>query len=184
MSESDQALDYQMLESYIILLLGIVNRPIKSIIHLQKEMFILSRTAKYVNDVTYFVKHQLGPFSSDISEVIDFPVYHSQPFQRIKGKISLSKNGEKIYKNLLSDYSQNDKFKELLASMKLIREIYDRLTREELLFLVYITYPTFEEKSDVSEELLKPDKRKIIAGSLLKKRIITEKRYNEVIKNQ
>ncbi len=138
MSIDNQVFAYQMLENYLVLLLGVVDRPVKSKIHLQKEMFILSRTAEYINDVTAFEKHQFGPFSSDIQGIIVSPIYYKQPFLRKNSDITLSPNGKKIYKDLISEYSHSDKFQELLATMKMIRELYDRLTTDELLFLIYI----------------------------------------------
>ena len=65
--------------------------------------------------------------------------------------------------------------------MKLVREMYDKLSRDELLFLIYITYPEFREKSKVSEKLLAPREKKRLASALLKKGIITKKRYEEIV---
>lgn len=37
----------------------------------------------------------------------------------------------------------------ILAAMKMVRELYDKLTPEELLLLIYDTYPEYREKSNV-----------------------------------
>jgi hypothetical protein len=78
-------------------------------------------------------------------------------------------------------YSGNLKFKELLGMMKMIRELYDKLSRDELLFLIYITYPEYKQMSKISDELLSTKRRKEIAGRLLKKGVITEGKYQELV---
>jgi hypothetical protein len=49
---------------------------------------------------------------------------------------------------------------------------------------VYITYPDYTEFSNVSDRLIKdPKKRAQLSESLLRKGVITEERYKELIVN-
>ena len=73
------------------------------------------------------------------------------------------------------------RFRRLLATLKMIRELYDRLSKEELLTLIYLSYPEYRERSDISERLLAPDKRKETARKLLKKGLITEEKCREMV---
>ena len=64
---------------------------------------------------------------------------------------------------------------------KMIRDLYDRLTTDELLLLVYHTYPEYKLKSKKSEELLSPQNKSRIAKQLLSKGLITLKKYHEIV---
>ena len=76
---------------------------------------------------------------------------------------------------------KNNSFQIFLSSLKLIRDLYDELENEELLFLIYETYPEYTEYSRISDELLKNKSKRVkITRSLLSKGIITEKRFEEL----
>jgi len=77
-------------------------------------------------------------------------------------------------------FKDDPNFKKLHEAMKLIRKLYDKLSRDELLLLVYATYPEYKIKSNVYDRIYK--KRKELAFSLLKKGLITRKRYEELIR--
>jgi len=70
----------------------------------------------------------------------------------------------------------------MLAIIKMIRELYDKLTSKELLLLIYITYDDYKEKSKISKEILSKNERNRLAHNLFKKGAITETRYNELVK--
>ncbi|NCN69298.1 MAG: hypothetical protein GW779_06130 [Candidatus Altiarchaeum hamiconexum] len=183
MSEKEELTEIEVIERYIILLLGVVDRPVPSLEHLQKELFILSQANPKIANFIVFEKHYEGPYSVDTADLINNPVYHIGAYQRDReGKSWLTSKGKKDYDNLVKDHSDEPKFKEMLGMMKMIRELYDKLSKEELLFLVYTTYPEYRQKSRISDELLLPQKREEIARRLLEKWIITEGRYKELVK--
>ena len=68
-----------------------------------------------------------------------------------------------------------------MQSIEFIRSVYDHLTDDEFMFLVYMTYD-YTEKSDRFDALLK--KKKQLADSLLRKKIITNHRYLELLKGE
>jgi uncharacterized protein YwgA len=172
--------ELEIIEGYIILLLGILNRPIPSREHLQKELFILSRVNPRISKYITFEKHYEGPYSVDLAEIAENPLYYPEAFQVDKnGRLWLTSKGKEIYDEIVRRYSEDKGFKELLSVMKMIREVYERLSKEELLFLIYATCP--EYRSALSDELLSPEKRRYLAEALLKKGIITRKRYEELI---
>lgn len=180
MGEREES-EIEIIERYLILLLGVVDKPIPSREHLQKELFVLSRAHPKIANFITFEKHYEGPYSEDIADLINNPVYHIGAFYSSKGVIRLTAEGKRIFDDLVKNYSDNPKFKELLGMMKMVRELYDKLSIDELLFLVYVTYPDYKQMSKISDELLSPQKRKEIAKRLLKKEIITTGRYSELI---
>jgi hypothetical protein len=173
--------DVQFVESYAILTLGVDEKPIPSIVHLQKELFILSKMKPEIQDKFNFEAHYMGPFSSTLQSVIDSPVYNADAFGMDNSKIFLNENGEKAFKLFLKEYSKEEDFQSLITSLKFIRKIYDKLTSNELLFLVYDTYPEFLERSRVSDELIKNRNtaQRIITG-LFTKNMITSERFEEL----
>lgn len=174
--------EVEVTERYLILLLGAADRPISSLEHLQKELFVLSKANPKIAEFVSFEKHYKGPYSIEVADLINNPVYYPNAYQRDRnGKSWLNPEGKKIYEELVKRYSDDPRFKELIGMIKMIREMYDKLSREELLFMIYITYPDYKEKSKVSDELLSLPKRKEIAKKLLKKGMITEKRYKELV---
>jgi uncharacterized protein YwgA len=179
MSKENNDLDEnEIIERYIILFLGVDKQPIPSILHLEKEIFILSNFNNVIKNFFNFQKHYYGPFSQELKESIEEPQYFSDAWTVEGNKIEITEKGKQIFQKLLDEYRGNKKFSEVLEAIKLVRRMYEKLSREELLFLVYITYPEYRIKSQIFDEVYtKKDK---IALSLLKKGLITKERYEEI----
>jgi hypothetical protein len=173
----------KVVEEYVVSLLGVVDKPLPTIWHLQKEFFILTKMNPKAQELFHFVRHYEGPYSEVLQESYREPLCYENAFDtNNKGEIILTEQGKKIFYDIKSKYSDNPKFNNLLQSLKLIREIYDKLSKDELLFLVYLTYPGFIERSNVYERLVKNEqRRKQILNNLLKKGVITFDRYEELI---
>ena len=164
--------EIEAIERYLILLLGVVDRPIPSREHLQKELFILSRANPRISGILKFDRHYKGPYSQEIDETIKSPSYYGGAFSvDKKGSCYLTEKGRKIYESLVRSYDKDEKFRALLAAMKMIRELYDKLSIDELLFLIYISYPEYRERSIFFEKLL--SRKKELAESLLKKGLVS-----------
>lgn len=165
----------EIIERYIILLLGVEEKPVPSKFHLEKELFILSKANPNVAKILQFIPHSYGPYS----DVVRNLVYDSKYIVVNNGKIYLNDAGKKMYEELVKTYGGDPRFKQFLAVLKMIRRIYDKLSTEELLFLIYITYPEFRENSAYYEELIK--KKDKLVSSLLRKGLITKQRYLEIV---
>lgn len=172
-----------IMEKYIILLLGVVEeRPIPSSTHLQKELFILSNANPKINEIIEFEKHYFGPYSADLDSISKDPIYHSEAFiQDSKNRFYLTEKGKEIYRDILNEIGDSDKIKQFLLMLQMIRKVYDKLTTDELLFIVYLTYPEYTEKSSKSKKLLSSPDKQILASKLFKKGVITQKKYQEII---
>ncbi len=171
----------ELVERNMILLLGAKERAIPSDLHLQKEIFLLSNFKEGISDIFNFQKHYLGPYSQVLDESLKNPAYFPKAFDFDYNKISLSKDGKKEFSNMIKKFSKEKNFQILFYSLKLLRDLYDKLTKEELMFLIYETYPTYTEFSQVSNKLTKNEfTRSKLLNSILSKGLITQERYEEL----
>lgn len=170
-------------EKYIILLLGALESPIPTIWHVQKEFFILSKIQPKFQDLFHFVKHYEGPYSQLLQESVKEPVFYIRPYEfDSNDAFYLTDRGKVILDSIRHEYARDDRFVHLDNTLKIIRSIYDRLSKNELLFLIYVTYPEYTELSIKYDSLVKNVKnRKTITSSLLEKGLITKDRYEELI---
>lgn len=173
----------EVVEKYAILMVGSVERPIPSDLHMQKELFILSKIKPSIQEHFNFQKHYIGPFSPALRDVVESSVYVDRAFVRKGRNIFLSKTGKVEFRDLFKRHRKKSDFNVLNSYMKLIRIIYDKLSSDELLFIIYDTYPDYTEFSNFSDIIMK-NKRKItsIVHSLFKKGIITKQRHDELKK--
>lgn len=174
--------EIEIAEECLILALGVSKNPVPSKVHIQKELFILSNAIKSIQDVFDFRKHYLGPYSQLLSDIIDSPLYFPRALN-IDGKnIKLSTNGHAVFSKLKSKYNKEE-FEKLITAFKFVRNLYDKLSERELMFLIYETYPQYTELSKVSDRLLnnKSARKNIISG-LYRKGVITKERYEELMK--
>lgn len=173
----------KIVEEYIVSLLGVEDRPVPTIWHLQKEFFILTKMRPKAQRLFNFVKHYEGPYSQVLQDSAKEPMYFEDSFiSKGNGEIYLTTQGRKTFEEIKEKYSNTEKFSQVLNSLKLIRDIYEKLSKEELLFLIYVTYPEFVEFSSAYDKLVKNTQRRIqLLESLLKKGLVTKGRYEELI---
>jgi len=95
------------------------------------------------------------------------------------GYVELTPDGKREYQRIYAASSANPDMQSILAAMMMVRELYDKLSLEELLLLVYDTYPEYQKKSDVFEAIRKSKKK--LADDLVRKGFISEARHKELI---
>ena len=173
----------KIVEEFIVSLLGSKEKACPTVWHLQKEIFIFTKMNPKSKPLFNFVKHYEGPYSEILQESLKEPMYYEDAFSiKQNGEICLTDEGQKIFDNLRKMYTHDEKFLHIINNFKLIRDIYDKLTKKELLFLIYITYPEHIEYSNVYDRLVRDKKKRIqLSEKLLKKGLITEERYKELI---
>ncbi len=186
--ESRIGRDLKALENFILLVLGAVERRI-SLLHLEKEIFLLWNFHSQIKGYLYFIKHYRGPFSREIQEAVTDPVYledcwiYTPPKQGDRlsgGYIELTKSGKEEYKRIVEAIGNQDNLLHLLAGIKMVRELYDKLSLEELLLLIYDTYPEYTERSEVYTEI--KNKKKQLAERLMKKEVIDRERFESLLR--
>jgi hypothetical protein len=175
------------LEHLILLLLGAQDQKI-SILHLEKEAFLLWNFHPDIKKFVRFISHYRGPYSEEIEQVIKNPFNLINCWTYIPpvrydtlsgGYVELTPQGRHEYQRLYVASSANPQMGPILAAMKMVRELYDKLSLEELLLLIYDTYPEYRKKSNVFDEIQKSRKR--LAGNLVKKGYIDEARYKDLM---
>jgi hypothetical protein len=174
------------LEKFILLTLGAVDRPI-SLLHLEKEVFLLWNFHPDVHNYLNFIKHYKGPYSEEIAKIIRHPFYlngcwrYDPPVDSNDlsgGYVGLSDTGRIEYERFYSTAKKIESLLPLLSGIKLVRELYDKLSSEELLLLIYSTYPEYTEYSKIYKDIER--KRKTLAKNLLEIGIIDENRFKEL----
>jgi hypothetical protein len=159
----------------IALLLSGADNPIASKVNFQKELFLLIKAMPQFESLFDFMPHRLGPYSNTAEHVIE---NNPELFVADKKGIYLSDDG-KEFSSSVREEMRPDNLNRLMQSIQFIRSVYDNLTDDEFMFLVYMTYD-YTEKSDRFDDLLK--RRKPLADSLLRKGIITQQRHEELLK--
>jgi hypothetical protein len=172
---------HAVVEQYILMFLGVCADPIPSELHLQKELFIFRNYNKDASESLGFVKRFDGPYSAEVSRAIDSPVHLLGAWKRSDNGIALSPEGMEAFKELVTLFNGVEPFSLLFESIKLIRRMYDRLSRDELLLLVFLTYPDNVVESSYSADIYA--RKETLASSLLSRGLITDGRYNEIIKD-
>ena len=175
------------LEHLILLLLGAHDQKI-SILHLEKETFFLWNFHPDIKKFMNFISHYRGPYSEEIEQIIRNPFNLINCWTYIPparydtltgGYVELTPKGRHEYQRLYAASSANPQMEPILAAMKMVRELYDKLTPEELLLLIYDTYPEYQKKSNVFDGIQKSKKR--LADNLVKKGFIDEDRYADLV---
>lgn len=122
-----------------------------------------------------FMSHRLGPYSNSAEHVIE---NNPELFVADNNGIYLSGEGEQFTTSIEKEM-RPENFERLMQSIKFIRSVYDHLSDDEFMFLVYRTYG-YTEKSDRFDALMK--RKKQLADSILRKKIVTHQRYLELLK--
>lgn len=171
------------LEHLILLFLGIKDQSM-TLTHLQKEIFLIWNFDPRVKDFVNFIKHAFGPYSPEISAIVEDPIFligcwsYNKSSDLRGGRIELTSKGKEKYLTDLEKIERNEQMKLFLSAIKMVRELYDKLSVNELLLLVYVTYPKYKEFSDVWIKI--NNQRKYLSKSILSKGLIDEKKYIEI----
>jgi hypothetical protein len=174
-------------ENLVLLLLGSAHRPL-SMLHLEKEAFLLWKFHPGIKGFVNFIKHYRGPFSKELQKTVISPIYcvgcwtytyHPEPDRLTGGHIRMKQKGEEEYRRLVSKMRGDPELEELLSAISMVRDLYDTLAPEELLLMVYDTYPEYIEKSDVYSEIDR--KRRPISLSLFERGVIDDQRLQSLL---
>lgn len=161
-------------EQLLILLLGIVKRPIPSKLHIQKELFILTRIYPRLNEVLNYQPYLKGPFSREVQDTLE-DLIQRQIITYINRGYTLTERGWELFHKIVNQLRK----KELLDNLRKIRETYDRFGTDELLLLMYLTYSDYTVESEELNKILKRSAE--ILENLLRKGYITRRRYEELL---
>jgi len=174
-------------ENLVLLIIGSSHHRL-SMLHLEKEAFLLWNFHPGIKDFIKFIKHYRGPFSKEVQESVTAPMYclgcwnYSSPTrgERLSGGyVSISPEGEKEYRRLVKRMEEDPDLRQLLSAVRMVRQMYDGLSVEELLLLVYDTYPEYIDRSDVYKDIAK--KRRPISLGLYDRGLIDRRRLESLL---
>ena len=143
----------EKIERLILLLLGTSKSSRLSLLHIQKELFVLQRSSGSLADLFLFVPHYKGPFSKEISEAIVTPLclddlwtYSSPKDELSGGYVELNSSGRREFNRLMHRITKGDNelLISLVAGMDLVHDLLDDLPPRELLYVIY-TSPEYED---------------------------------------
>lgn len=177
MSKVSDEIEYlNEVDKFILLLLGTKNaEPVRSTIHLQKEMYFMHNVFPELANELGYTPYLFGPFSHTVAERADEMMFVNQ-IKIEKGKISLTPNGKKMF-GLLKNKVGSD----VVRRITNFKEFLNDLTVDELLAFTYFTHETpkdFESKSVKYKELL--SKRVKLAIAMFDKEKISAQRAAQI----
>lgn len=176
-------------ENLVLLVLGAVPDKQLSLLHLEKEVFLLWKFHASISEFIHFVAHLKGPYAEEISNSVKEPYFYPDAWEYNEpvsqkdftgGYVKLTESGKRDYQKLYKEMVKQDKMRSLLAGILIVRTINDDLTPEELLFLIYDTYPDFRTKSEVAKEIY--EKKNEIINKLLQQGTISDEKAEELKK--
>lgn len=164
----------ESLKKIILLLLNVSDKPI-DLVHIQKELFLLTESFQKLRELFDFKSSNYGVYSDIANAVLDNNI--GEVFESTPKGIILNEEGRRQAHETLNEMKDEQREK-MMRTITTIRALYDPLNAEELEFLVYETYG-YTEQSLVYEQMNKDRIR--YAASLLRKGAISKKRYQELL---
>lgn len=162
-----------IIKKYALLLLhAISNEPIKGKTRFMKELFLIGKNIAELEAKTDFESDNYGPNSIYVSNALD-DLEVLNLINKINDVYVLSDLGKDIANMVIKDIAKNKI--EVIDEMK---ELCNDLSTDELLALVYYTYPEITDESLVKARI--EDKREDLALSLLKKGKISIGKASEI----
>jgi hypothetical protein len=160
------------------MLLGVeLKRPVPSLLHLEEEVFMLTRVFKLLGEEIKFEPSERGPRAPTLQEIIKNLRFYSR-FSADTDGIRLSRYGEKVYDELSDVLKSNPDFHDIITMFKLTRKLFDDVTEQQLLLLIYDLYSEYVTKSTEYENII--SERKKLSRELLKNKKITKERCEEL----
>jgi hypothetical protein len=173
-------------ENLVLLLLGSSRKPL-SMLHLEKEAFLLWKFHPGIEDFLNFTKHYRGPFSKELQKTVLSPIYcvgcwkysGDRGDDLTGGYVRIEPKGAKEYHRLVAKMREDPDLRLLLSAVTMIRELYLSLSPEELLLMIYDTYPEYIKMSDVYTDINR--RRGTISVSLFKRGVIDQERLESLL---
>lgn len=153
--------DLNPTRKFALLLLNAKGKePIRGQLWYQKELFLLAKAFKELNEEAGFEPYLLGPHSELAAEELD-ELTQLGLAEKAGSKYQLTSKGEEVVNTF--EKKIDSKEKEMIEEVK---DFLNDLSENELLTFVYVTYP------DMTEESIKrkvTEKRQEVAYHLYKK---------------
>jgi len=157
-----QEMEDDIVKKYSILLLSALNnKAIRGKTRLMKELFLISKNIPKLEAEADFEAYNYGPNSDYVSNALE-ELEVLNLIHKDGDKYYLTDAGKKIVNKLKPNIDKDEI--DLIEDMK---ELFDGLTTDEMLAIVYFTYPEMTFESLVKQRIDR--KREQLAINLLKK---------------
>ena len=134
--------DMSELQKGIVLLLKSKNNaPIRGDGWFQKELFLIARNVNEIGEEASFHPYKYGPWSENAEEQLN-ELESDDVVYRDGKKMGLSGLGNKI-----ADELQKSSSKDVLDMIDEFKGLLNDLNNDEMLTLIYYTFPEYAEKS-------------------------------------
>jgi len=174
MAEIDEILeDMSELQQYIVLLLSSNNKEsIKGNTWFQKELFLIAKNITEIEEEASFISDFYGPFSENAKEQLS-ELELDEIVGKDGNKMFLSKLGFQVAQKI-----EQKTPKQRLEMISDFKNLLNDLNEDEVLTIIYFTFPEFTEESLVLDRINK--NRKSVALKLYKKEKISVQRAAEI----
>ncbi|MCG2717239.1 MAG: hypothetical protein L6408_00180 [Nanoarchaeota archaeon] len=142
-------------------------------------MFFLQNSAEMLISFFHFIKHYRGMYSKEIKDSIDNPMFleglweHTFVGDNLSGGyVELNEDGLEKYQEIVENIRnrKDDRLMQILAALRLIHDLYDKLAPKELLYFIYTSpkYREYTEKSDVYNQIVTENTKNAIEKKISK----------------
>lgn|SRR3989338_5469362 len=175
MSDADDIVESMSeLQKHIVLLLASNNKePIKGNTYFQKELFLIAKNIKQIGEEASFVSDFYGPFSENAKEQMDELKLDEVVSRLGNNRMSLSKMGNEVAEKIIKKTPNA-----ILEMISEFKSLLNDLTEDELLTLIYFSFPDYTDESLVLNKIKK--NRKLMAIRLYRKEKISIQRAAEI----
>ncbi len=154
-------------EEWVLAIAKAMDSRIPSGLHLQKALYVASKSLKRLQEAVEFEAYKRGPWSEAVADAL--VSLESEGFvEKSDSEFILTPRGESRSEKVWSKLSDYER--EVLGE---IGEIVPRLNRDELLLFVYVLFGGYE-KSEVLEKVM--ENRVDLAISILQKGVVSVER--------
>lgn len=157
---------------FLILLEADAGEAVPGNLWLQKEMFLIAKNLKPLEEYLEFNPHIQGPFSETVKNKLENLQYRGY-VRKEGGRIELTDKGEQIVQFIRQKASE--KLIDLIEDVKLF---VNDLSKDELLVYIYFSYPEMTAESYELGEI--EEKRDEIAKRLYKKEKVSLEKASEL----
>lgn len=157
------------LQKHIVLLLsGKKFEPIRGNTWFQKQLFLIAKNIEEVNEEASFDSDFYGPYSENAEEQLE-ELEMDEVVEKKGNKMYLSELGQDVASRLIGKTP-----KERLELIYDFKELLNDLNDDEILTLIYFSFPEFTDESLVLEKI-KKNRKQVAIRLYLKEKVSIQK---------
>ncbi len=138
------------IQGFILALLGLGDgREIRGDLHLQKELYLLSRQTDALARACNFNPYLKGPYSEDVDAAVSDLKVLGLVEERRRGRLRLTEEGRDLFEELMDEIPP-DVQERLLES----KDFFNDMSDDELLVFIYAVYPEMATESILKDRVM------------------------------